>query len=902
VKNLDLSSKSRPSPHWMTFAAASLLAVALAGCGGGDGAAGAAGAVGAIGATGATGTPGKNAVVKVDVTAMTTEQWANAQLAGQITNVDMSKGTPVVNFKVNDASGNAIVGLANFTMKSANDTYAKYPVTQFLLAKLIPASNGAPSRWVNYQVTTVPSVSAPTVTASTPSTDNQGTLVDNGDGSYQYTFYRDITKAKSIVAGLTLTAPKVAADLDDLTYDPSLTHRMAIIIGGAARGTGTAATHDQNTPNGADGTPTVAMKKGLNLFYDFIPATGKTVTATDAQREVVSVTACFECHSRFEFHAGARQDTKLCVTCHTDQRKFGTVEATTTATGYSGTTSRINGFAVGNIPNFIHKLHRGAELGKTGYNYGGILFNEVTYPQTITNCVKCHDGSATAANKTAQGDNWKNVPSRMACGACHDGINFATGGGTNMAGTYAGHIGGAKADDSLCAVCHDAATIPTYHVTVDPKGSVDRGGYPLNTAVNVPTVGLAAGMGPAIPLASQLNLPAGVYKINFEIKQVTVTGAAGAKKANVVYRIMKDNQFVTLNSTGFLINNVDGTPSIYVAYAVPQDGIAAPADWNKSINATVLALRDGALQTGPDASGYYTATLPTVIPDNAKMVTAAMGINYNGFVQLGLTAYPKGIRLREPAFAMKLADGYTARRTIVSNAKCNACHGQLGVEPSFHSGARNNGEGCAICHDANNATGHTGAANNFGGGWNVGIKNLVHSVHASAKRAQAFSYEATAANPGGFQEVTYPGVLNNCEQCHVAGSYDFSATANSAALPNLLWTTDAKADMSNPTNAPSIGLSPWINLLGKGQINYTADNLVTSPLTSACFGCHDSSTAVAHMQLNGGTIYGLVSTVSTTGVARPAIGTTTTFGFTKVEACAVCHAPGKVADVKAVHN
>src|ERR1035437_1514140 len=157
------------------------MAAALVACGGGS--------------DGTNGTNGTNAVATVQVAALTPDQWANAQFTGQITSVDMSKGTPVVSFKVNDANGNAVVGLAKFTMKSATDTYAKYPVTQFVLAKLIAASNGSPSRWVNYQVTTVPSVSAPTVTASTPSTDNQGTLVDNGDGSYVYTFYRDDRKS-----------------------------------------------------------------------------------------------------------------------------------------------------------------------------------------------------------------------------------------------------------------------------------------------------------------------------------------------------------------------------------------------------------------------------------------------------------------------------------------------------------------------------------------------------------------------------------------------------------------------------------------------------------------------------------------------------------------------------------
>ncbi len=69
------------------------------------------------------------------------------------------------------------------------------------------------------------------------------------------------------------------------------------------------------------------------MAYDFIPATGKAVAATDTQREVVALAACLECHSKFAIHGGGRQDPKLCVTCHNDQRKYGNAEATTTATG-----------------------------------------------------------------------------------------------------------------------------------------------------------------------------------------------------------------------------------------------------------------------------------------------------------------------------------------------------------------------------------------------------------------------------------------------------------------------------------------------------------------------------------------------------------------------------------------
>ena len=291
------------------------------------------------------------------------------------------------------------------------------------------------------------------------------------------------------------------------------------------------------------------------------------------------------------------------------------------------------------------------------------------------------------------------------------------------------------------------------------------------------------------------------------------------------------------------------------------------------------------------------------------MVTAGLGINYQGFVQLNHAAYPKGIRLREPQFAIKTATGSdttgatnAARRSIVANAKCNNCHAQLGVWPSFHGGARNNGEGCAMCHLPNTATGHVGAAYSFGGGWSVSTKNMVHSIHASAMREQAFSYEATAANPGGFAEVTYPGVLNNCEQCHVAGSYDFRTAANNAAVPNLLWTTDAKGNMTNdattnPGGIASIGLSPWVTTLGKGQIDYRTDNLVSSPIASSCFGCHDSKYAVGHMRQNGGTLVTLASTVTATGTGVRTSG----YSPNAWEGCMSCHGPDKVADIKKVH-
>jgi len=771
---------------------------------------------------------------------------------------------------------------ANFTVLSDGAVVTGLTISNvsFIIAKLVPGTNGAPDQWVSYIYRTEtatagvgPGGSPALATATQAATDTKAAtqLVYNSAGYYTYTFSTDIkdpTKTNGVV------------------FEPSRTHRVAIQL---------------SYTNKAGETVRV------NPYFDFtIDANGNAVAVTDASktRKVADITTCNECHSALAFHGGGRVDTQFCVLCHN-----------------SGTTDANSGNVL-DLRIMAHQIHFGEhakELFGNSYTIWGYRdsqhdYSHVFYPQPLANCTKCHDGSkkdGAGKQLAAQGDNWKKVPTRAACGACHQGINFATGLGATMANAQAdhlagnppgttktGHVGRTQATDNACALCHSAADIPVYHVSVDPTGSSGRAGYPPNTATDVPTPGFPRGQGPSIPLASQHNLPAGVFKMDHEIKQVTVT----ANVVTVVYRVLKDGQPVTFNAAGDLINNVDGSPSIYVAYATTQDGIASPSDWNATVSATLEQLRDGArgTQTGPDASGYYTATLSaTPLPADAKLVTAVLGLNYQGWRQTGLAAYPNGIRLREPKAPWKTADGHTPRRSIVSADKCNNCHGQLGVGPSFHGGARNSGEICAVCHDPSRATGHTGANNNYGGGWSVAVKNLVHGIHGASKREQAFNYEATAATPTGFQRIGYPGILKNCEQCHVAGSYDFSASANSAAAPNLLWNTDARGDMRNPGVA-SIGLSPWIAALGQGEIDYRTDNLVSSPIASACFGCHDSNLAVSHMQSQGGTLLSLFSTVSSVA-ARPAVGTASAMRFTRYESCLLCHGSGKVADIKVVH-
>jgi OmcA/MtrC family decaheme c-type cytochrome len=870
---------------------------------------------------------------------------------------------PVVHFSITDIDGNAVIGFGS-TSKASGATVASYPNLAFSLAKLVPGTNGSPSRWVSYIVTTVPTSTA-TAAPTRPSTDNTGTLVDHKDGTYTYTFYRDITKIKDDVAAMSVSGANNKADLGDLAYEPSLVHRLTIQISGNAPGTGT------NTADGVQVTPGVPMVHALDVIHDFVPATGNPVTATDPSRDIVATAKCNECHrqlggipgddpesSAAGFHGGSRNETRYCVVCHTDQRRYGRKEATYNATtmAFTGTTELVDGRAIGNLPNHIHKTHMGKLLAKQGYNYGGLKYNETLFPQDIRNCTKCHDGSDTSTAKTAQGDNWKNVPNRLACGACHDGIDFATGKGVTLAdaakgltSSLHGHVGGAQPDDSLCALCHKPAAIDLVHLPVtppSPSNALLAGGTNSNT-----NAGWIA--------SNTSRLPAGAIKVTYDIKSVAVNGS---RQPFMVFRILQNGARKDFNSPAASTEIWDGfmgAPSVYFVFSVPQDGVAEPADFNATVNSYLRSLWNGTASgagkgtlTGPDADGYYTAILTGVtIPANAKMVTGGLGYSYSVLATLPLTQtnlpdYPVsaatattglvagmpnktgGLIVIAPN-ASKVATGYTGRRAIVEDARCNKCHQELGTftEDAFHAGQRNDGSTCAWCHRPNQTS----------SGWSADSASYIHSIHASAKRTVPFTWHASSTTES-FADIKFPGVLKDCETCHLPGTYDFSATAS--AVPNRLYRSVATGIF--PANGESIGtykvsgtacvagtpsvgsavsafaLSPYITpstaaaitnygigytfnpgltattactpdgtfytVPAGGSVEAAPTTLVNSPIATACVACHDSGLAKSHMKTNGGSVYAPRSVALATG-----------------EQCLLCHGSGKVADIKAMH-
>jgi OmcA/MtrC family decaheme c-type cytochrome len=886
VKYSDLSSKKRSPYHWINFAAASMLAVALAGCGGGGGggtdttAAPAAPAAPVVVPTTPTGT----AVITAAAASPTTTNTADNpnQAFGLIATVGAApilvQSPPVAQFAVIDSTGKHVPGLTLFNAAGAtadpncsgsNVTFAiaKFDSTTGHWQNLISRQRYAKEdltkqyatadtakdfptyRYAVVEGTTDPKPTAtyanPATAVTDPTARIVGILEENATGGYYtYRFATDVVTPLAMADAVdkkNVSTGKVANNGNVVVKDGKTIYRLGAQL--------------------CYTDPATKAKVVSNPVMDFTAGTdgvGVPVKAADGKtlalsRQVVTKDSCNDCHQTLALH-GTRVDPNYCVMCHNPG-----------STDYN-TKNPID------LRVMVHRIHFGKELTKdysvASYNAKATaattadLVVGTLYPQDIRNCTKCHDGSTTSAHATPQGDNWKANPNRAACGSCHDGINFATGKGLTLAdaakgltsSTY-GHIGGIQTDDTKCALCHGPTAIPVYHVAVTPPNANNAllvntlagpAGSTLNGNANTNAAWLAG---------NQNNLPEGAIKISYDIKSVSVNASGNP---SITFRILQNGaraDFKTLPTTkvttGEIWDNFMGSPSVYFVYAVPQDGITAPADFNVSTSGYIRTLwrsADTKQFSGPDADGYYTATLtshvvPTSGTNKAVMVTGGLGYTYSlpnvsrttGSVSdsmpltqtnladypltastvPGLTAYSWGGLVVVAQDKTMVATGYTGRRAAVADAKCDKCHEQLGMftAEAFHGGQRNDAPTCSWCHNPNRT----------GSGWSASSGYYIHAIHGGQKRADKYTWTAPSTTDG-FWDIELPaslrvgsssnGVLKNCQTCHIAGMNDYSNAATTAAYPNMLWPTVAVGlypasgtSLTTYTASPSTGVA-----------------------------------------------------------------------------------------------
>jgi OmcA/MtrC family decaheme c-type cytochrome len=345
------------------------MALLFAGCDGSDGPAGPAGPAGP------PGPPGPAAGGGV---AVTSAEKINVTVTG--VSVPAGGGAPTVMLLLTNDLGQGLTGLPARNIS-------------FVIAQLTPGSNGDSSEWQSY--VTRDSGGIPNAQASTENA-TAGTFVDNGDGTYEYTFANALTDYPA--------GP---------VFDQSKTHRVGIEIRTSSGGF-----FPENIP--ADNAP-----------FDFLP-TGGAPTFT---RLIVDNDTCNACHDNLEMHGEARFDVRYCVQCHNPSSIDGD-------TGNSVDMKRL-----------IHNIHS-ARPDYQIIGFGGTLhdWSDVVWPQDIRNCQTCHDESDA---NTPQASNYRLRPNRAACGTCH----YDDGDADNSVHDFAIEDGVHPpdlffADDTLCVTCH----------------------------------------------------------------------------------------------------------------------------------------------------------------------------------------------------------------------------------------------------------------------------------------------------------------------------------------------------------------------------------------------------------------------------------------------------------------
>ncbi|MDX1443454.1 MAG: hypothetical protein R3270_06705, partial [Gammaproteobacteria bacterium] len=229
------------------------------------------------------------------------------------------------------------------------------------------------------------------------------------------------------------------------------------------------------------------------------------------------------------------------------------------------------------------------------------------------------------------------------------------------------------------------------------------------------------------------------------------------------------------------------------------------------------------------------------------------------------------------------------RREIVAMEKCQDCHGERdGL--AFHGANRtDNPQMCALCHNANNtdlamrptdpdATDNevNTAAADGKEEESIDFKRMIHGIHGAGMRETDLVIYGFRNSSHNFSGVHFPGRLNDCETCHLPGTYTLPLADGVLAT-----TIDTQATVNNSSPFGTQDFTPLAAALD------VDDDGNIGPIAAACSGCHDSDLAREHMTLNGSNFDALQADFDSGAY---------------VETCEVCHGEGRAADIEVVHS
>ncbi len=590
-------------------------------------------------------------------------------------------------------------------------------------------------------------VATGTVIASVnqPGADSGGTSVNIAPGQYTYTFK---TKAPT-------------------GFDPTATHTIGIY--------GSRNLTEWNFPTDY-----------ASATYNFVP-NGAKVTVT---RDVIETASCDQCHNELSAHGGSRRGLNLCVLCHQPQNVDPNTGDTLDAKV------------------FYHKIHMGANLPSVvaGGQYipavnsfGTFNFSTVIFPvdgsiKDPRNCEVCHQQTTGAAQAKA----FMTEPSIVACGSCHDDVNFATG---------ANHPGGIQVNDAECANCHIPqgemdfdASILGAHV-VPTNSSLLQG---LSVKITNVTKGLA-GTAPTVAFTVKNSAGAGVPLSQLASISVTMAGPTTDYGYTSFGSGVTTPGYVTESMSGASCDN-NGNCQYTMTHQVP------------------------AAATGTYAVGIEARRTDTV-PELINGATVQTAIEYG--------------TLNPVSYFSVDGSPVTPRRQVIALTNCNGCHQML----SEHGSLRNNTDYCVFCHnpsDTDFSERPSGPAPyNTQPDQGINFNLLVHRIHYGVNQPsnRPFIVIGYGGSVNNFSGILFPvlspsGTATNTEICSMCHAN--SSEMNDLALTGLNPVTDPQGPINpiQPFSSACTGCHMDI-----ATAAHTLSN--TNSLGEACNVCHGSGAAYA---------------------------------------------------------
>ena len=444
-----------------------------------------------------------------------------------------------------------------------------------------------------------------------------------------------------------------------------------------------------------------------NATYNF--SDPSTMASVANPRDIVPSAACNACHvARIadHGHGGGYNVTEACVVCHSpiypDFDMFG------------------EGF---DFPTMVHQIHSAINhLALAGV---GADWSAIKYPGNMKSCVTCHVGGTAS-------DNWKNKPSRSACGSCHTNVNFATGanhGPTNLVQT----------SDASCTLCHNGDYVTAKHSTA-PTACTGP------CANNVPEYTVAIAMTP--PATPPFYVAGETPTVTVTLKKPDGTDVDAALYTNPKHAAGITDPLSLSGARLYVYGpRTQPKPVLTLGAAVTPVPTQATSLFLPSTDANVLT----------DSTGFKYKLQPIPAGMTGTYMVRFYGQNYGRLSDTDYVTSSNG-------FA-KFQIGTATEDKKVSGDACVTCHGTLPAP--FHD-ARHavvfDTDECVSCHD-------------LSGNHADSLANRVHAVHAA---------EVTGDIMGiSWVDVTYPvgtrnGGVKDCAVCHSSGSTQFQATVHEA--------------------------------------------------------------------------------------------------------------------------